>query len=334
MRIALTFNQRRGDCSPDDESQAEFDTLDAIATIARLVASLGHHVTPIDVTGSIPALVDRLTKLAPDVVLNLAEGERGAFREAFYPALFEQLGLPYTGSAPATLAVCLEKALAKRVVASARVRVPRGELVRDADALCDLPGPLIVKPNSEGSSKGITRASVIDDPACLRDRVRTLLARYPGGVLVEEFVVGIDVAVGWVDGLGLLPAIWYRYDDPDPLAIYDYARKHVHPDCVENVVPAPLGEDVTRRLEDAARRAFGALGVRGYGRADFRITPEGDVVFLEMNPLPSLTLATGHDELYVAAARTGTSVRGLLAAILEAVPRCDATEPVPLPRSA
>jgi D-alanine-D-alanine ligase len=318
MRIALTYNERRAalqGCTID-EHDAEFDTREAIESIARLARSLGHTVVPVDVTGSIPRLIARLSRIAPDLVLNLAEGERGAFREAFYPALFEQLGLRHTGSSASALAVCLDKALAKRVVASARVRVPRGTLVRSTGdpIACDL--PVIVKPNFEGSSKGITAASLVTDcttlkgRARLRDVVADVLARYPDGVLVEQYVPGIDVAVGWLDG-GLLPPIWYRHD----AGIYDYTLKHDVPErvCVE--IPE-LADGVRRRLDVAATRAFDALGVTGYGRVDFRITPGGDVVFLEMNPLPSLTLATGHDELYVAAAHVGRTPRDVIAAVL------------------
>ncbi len=310
MKIAITYNERRTDA----EGEAEFDTRDAIATIARMVAGLGHVVVPVDVTGSIPRLVVELGRLAPDVVFNFAEGERGAFREAFYPALFEQLGLAHTGSEASALAVCLDKALAKRVVAGARVRVPRGQLIRQAtDPLRDLQGPLIVKPNLEGSSKGITAASVVRDPTQLGMVVADTLARYPGGVLVEELIPGIDVAVGWFAGVGLLPPIWYRHDE----AIYDYDLKHARPECVQVEVPAPLAAPIAARLAVAAIRSFAALGIEGYGRADFRITPDGEVVFLEMNPLPSLTLAQGHDELYAAAATLERSPRDLLSAILD-----------------
>jgi D-alanine-D-alanine ligase len=314
MKIALTYNEKKS----SGEREAEFDARESIAAIARLVASLGHAVVPVDVTGSIPRLTTELARLSPDLVLNFAEGERGAFREAFYPALFEQLGLPHTGSAAAALALCMDKALAKRVVAGARVRVPRGRLVRStSDPLGDLIAPLIVKPNLEGSSKGITARSVVTETAQLRSTVAAALARYPGGVLVEELVPGMDVAVGWVDGVGLLPSIWYRHDG----VIYDYALKHETPDRVEVVIPSPLPDATAARLAVAATRAFIALGIEGYGRADFRITPAGEVVFLEMNPLPSLTLAAGHDELYVAAAKIGRSPRELLAAILDAVPQ-------------
>ena len=98
MRVALTYNEKR----ERGEAHAEFDTREAIATVAALVARCGHDVVPIDVTGSVPRLVARLARVRPDLVLNLAEGERGAFREAFYPALFEQLGLPHTGSSAST----------------------------------------------------------------------------------------------------------------------------------------------------------------------------------------------------------------------------------------
>jgi D-alanine-D-alanine ligase len=213
----------------------------------------------------------------------------------------------------------MDKALAKRVVAGARVRVPRGRLVRSAvDPLADLEprAPAIVKPNLEGSSKGITPASVVTEPGQLRAVVAAALARYPAGVLVEEWIPGREVAVGWVSGIGLLPPIEYRFDGP----IYDFALKHTHPERVDVRVPADLPDAVAARLKRAASRAFEALGIEGYGRADFRITPDGEVVFLEMNPLPSLTLAAGHDELYVAAAAIGRSPRELLAAILDAVP--------------
>jgi D-alanine-D-alanine ligase len=319
MRIALTYNQKRAASAHPDATDAEFDSRDAIAAIAQLVAELGHRVVPIDVSGPIPALIARLARTAPDLVLNFAEGERGAFREAFYPALFEQLGLAHTGSAASTLAVCLDKALAKRVVAGARVRVPRGRLVRALDAaarwqLAQLPLPAIVKPNFEGSSKGITAASIARDRGQLADLVAGALARYPDGVLVEELVDGIDIAVGWFAGIGRLPPIWYRHD----AEIYDYALKHVTPERVQLAIPPPLSETVLHRLDVAATRTFAALGVAGYGRVDFRVTPDGEVVFLEMNPLPSLTLASGHDELYLAAAQLGHAPRALLAAVLDA----------------
>lgn len=307
MRIALTYNEKR----TASEAEAEFDTRATIDALVARLARLGHTVAALEVSGSIAHLIERLTRIAPDVVFDIAEGERGAFREAFYPALFEQLGLACTGSSPGARALCLDKSLAERVVAAAGVRVPGGVLARSVADLAHhaLAPPLIVKPNFEGSSKGITAASIIDTAAQLAPVVRACLERYPEGALVERFIAGRDVSVAWCDGLGWLPTIAYHYD----AAVYDYALKHVTPERVRVEIPAALDADIAARLRHAAARAFAALGVTGYGRADFRITPGGDVVFIELNPLPSL--ADG--ELFAAAIAMGSTPEALLACIVQ-----------------
>ncbi|HEX5060775.1 MAG TPA: hypothetical protein VFV99_15510 [Kofleriaceae bacterium] len=312
MRIALTYNEKRS----ASEAEAEFDSPETIHAIARMLASLGHSVTPVEVSRPVEAIVAELRRLAPDLVFNMAEGQVGTFREAFYPALFEHLGLPHTGSPASVLALCLDKAMAKKIVAAARVHTPRGQLVRRLDELRPVTCKVIVKPNFEGSSKGITQASVVDDPATLHDVVAGVLARYPAGVLVEEFVEGMDVSVGFVDGLGVLAPIGYAYAADGPHQIYDLALKQGPPERIDVHIPARLDELTTSRLVAAAKRAFAALGVTGYGRADFRVTPEGNVQFLELNPLPSL--APRERDLYAAAAPLGKAPRDLLACIVTA----------------
>src|SRR5262249_27507467 len=83
VRIALTFNEKH----TTTETDAEFDSRESIAAVARIVEALGHVVMPIEVSGPLPELVAALERAAPDRVFNFAEGTRGTFREAFYPAL-------------------------------------------------------------------------------------------------------------------------------------------------------------------------------------------------------------------------------------------------------
>ncbi|MDB4952992.1 MAG: D-alanine-D-alanine ligase/ATP-grasp enzyme-like protein [Myxococcales bacterium] len=309
MRLALTFNRKRD----DREADAELDTLETVHTLASTIASLGHTVMPIEVSGSIEALVRTLRRTAPDLVFNIAEGTHGRFREAFYPALFEQLGLAHTGSDACVLAVCLDKALAKRIVSSAGVAVPRDHVLRAPIADLELTFPVIVKPNYEGSSKGITQASVVTERAQLRSTIERLLATYPSGLLVEELIDGDDVSVAFVAGLGVLPPVRYLYEPTGPHRILDFELKHgVHRVRLE--VPATLDAATTASVTDAATRAFDVLGVTGFGRADFRITPGGEVRFLEMNPLPSL--ASRDAELFVSAAERGVNPGDMLAAII------------------
>jgi D-alanine-D-alanine ligase len=268
MRIAVTYSRQHS----SDEAEAELDRAEDIEAIATAIDGI-----PIDVRCPLPELVARLAEVAPELILNLAEGERGPFREAFYPALFDQLGYRYVGSSPSVLALCLDKQLCNRVVAAAGVRVPGSG------------PPFMVKPRYEGSSKGITQASVV----ATRAQLARAIAACPYPAIVEEYVDGIDVAVAFVEGIGLLPPIAYAYTPTGPHRIYDLELKQARERVRPYVIAAPA-------VTAAAGRVFAALGVTGFGRADFRLTPDGEAVFLDMNPLPTLV----EDDFYVASGLT------------------------------
>jgi D-alanine-D-alanine ligase len=211
--------------------------------------------------------------------------------------------LAAVATAVATPALAQQVPVEANPKAKAHARILKPLVLRGTTDLPPLEGPLIVKPNYEGSSKGITAASVVRSEHELRTALARCLTTYPDGALVEPFIEGTDMSVGWVEGLGWLPAIAYEYDAP----VYSYDLKHVTPQHVRYRL-VPLGH----RLGDAAARAFEALGVRGFGRADFRITPRGEIVFLELNPLPSL--ADG--ELFAAAEAMGSSADEMLGCIV------------------
>ena len=120
MRIAFTHNLQLS----DSEDEAEFDTPETVAMISGCLRKLGHEVEPVEVSGPASRVVARLEALSPDIVFNTAEGTRGRFREAFYPALFDRLGLPFTGSDAYVCAITLDKHLTKAIVAQQGVPVP------------------------------------------------------------------------------------------------------------------------------------------------------------------------------------------------------------------
>ena len=116
--------------------------------------------------------------------------------------------------------------------------------------------PAIVKPNFEGSSKGIGHDSLVRSRAQLEAKVATMLARYPEGVLVERFVTGRDLTVPWFAGVspetgGVLPVAEYRFDGPviagDP-GLYDYRRKQDASDSVHVQVPANIDPEQAAAL--------------------------------------------------------------------------------------
>src|SRR3954471_9578803 len=205
MRIAFTHNLRL----TDSEDEAEFDTAETVDAIANGLRAGGHEVEKIEVTGPASHLASRIESFAPDLIFNTAEGRRGRTREAFYPALFEELGFPYTGSDAYVMTVTLDKWLTKLMLGAQGIDTPRGRLVapddlrrmRDVGAV-GLAFPVIVKPNYEGSSKGIGDDAIARDPKALAEMLPRILRKFPSGVLVEEFIAGTDVTVPFVEGIG------------------------------------------------------------------------------------------------------------------------------------
>jgi len=317
MRIALTHNLR----VTESEDEAEFDSPETIATIERAFERPGHRVEPFDVTGPASLLVTRLEAFAPDIVFNLAEGHRGKTRRAFYPALFEELGIPSTGSDAYTLTVTLDKALTKKQLAGWGVPSPRGRFVTAASfkvgGLDELPYPAIVKPNFEGSSKGIGQDNVVGDPIALGRVLDTLLERYPDGALVEQYVAGIDVRVVHVEGLPPLPPVEMVVDPSYPRRheILDYRLANVETRMVERIAPARLPAAVHERLRDLTTRTLAAFALRDVAALDFRVTPEGEVLFLSATAIPSFA----HDGALFAATRSiGLAYDATVLAVLRA----------------
>jgi D-alanine-D-alanine ligase len=337
MRIALTHNLRVS----DSEEEAEFDSPETIVAIVRALASAGHRVEPIDVTGPASLLVTRLEAFAPDIVFNLAEGHRGKTRRAFYPALFEELAIPSTGSDAYTLCVTLDKTLTKKQLAGWGVPSPAGRFVTRATlssgGLDELPFPVIVKPNFEGSSKGITQTSIVSEPVALGRVLDELLARYPDGALVEHYVPGLDVRMVRVDGLPELPPVETLVDASYPRRydVIDYRLANVDTRFLSRRAPAQLPASVADRLRNLADRTFVAFGLRDAAALNFRVAPDGEVWFLSTTAIPGFdpqgalataTRAAGvdYDATVLAVLRSAAARHGLTAQLEATRPRARA----------
>src|SRR3982751_314081 len=131
MRIALTHNLRL----TDSEDEAEFDSRETIDALSSGLERLGHRVERIEVSGPASRTAARLEAYAPDLVFNTAEGRRGRFREAFYPALFDELGFPYTGSEAWGLAVTLDNSPTEVVGSESGGISRRGQFIDDIGQL-------------------------------------------------------------------------------------------------------------------------------------------------------------------------------------------------------
>lgn len=295
MRIGLSFDAKEDGIAPPgapDDWQEEFDSPATLAALQEGLQALGHDVA---LLGNGPALVRSLLEKRPDLVFNIAEG-RGTSRsrEARVPAVCETLGIPCTGSDPATLSVAMDKGWTRSLVRERGVQVPQGRTVSKADeSLDDLPVPAVVKPAWEGSSKGIRSTSLVTSRSELKSRVVEMLGLYRQPVLVEEFIDGDEVTVAalgnapwWLGAMRVLPR---TTEGP---FIYSLEVKRDWENRVKYEAPAVLSAQTLAALKEASRRVLEILEVRDVARLDFRIR-DGVPYFIEINPLPGLDPRTG-----------------------------------------
>jgi D-alanine-D-alanine ligase len=319
----------RGEVPFDRDS--EFDTPKTIETLAAGLRAAGHAVHLVEATADLPRwfLTHRV-----DLVFNIAEGTHGAHREAQVPAILESLGIPFTGSNSVTLALALDKAKTKQILSGEGIPTPRWQLFPTPASPLNpsLAFPLIVKPNREGSGKGIWRESVVGDEAGLRRQVARVYAQYRQEALVEEFIPGVELTAG-VLGEAALPVLEIDFAPCRGSGefFYSWRMKEFQGDAARGLAPAlhcpaRLDAATTARVQAIALRAHRALGCADLSRTDIRLRADGTPFVLEVNPLPGLspfdsnfpvmTAAAGiaHEQLIqrivaLAMARTGR-VRG------------------------
>ena len=278
----------------------EFAEWDSPATIAAVESALSHlgKVVRLEANEDFP---ERLRQARPDIVFNIAEGFHGVNREAHVPAICEFYGIPYSGSDPFTLTLCLDKARAKETLAFHGIPTPKFLLVEKlADlyrAAEKLTLPLFVKPVHEGSSKGITDSNLCRDRDQLFRQTEFLLENYRQPVLVEEFLPGKEFTCA-VLGNGaeatVLPLVAMNFESlPEgALPIYSFDAKFVW-DRPENPLdifqcPARITRELEASIERVTLDAFRVLGCRDWARIDVRLNADGKPNVLEVNPLPGI----------------------------------------------
>jgi len=278
----------------------EFAEWDSPATIAAVESSLSHlgKVVRLEANEDFP---ERLRQARPDIVFNIAEGFHGVNREAHVPAICEFYGIPYSGSDPFTLTLCLDKARAKETLAFHGIPTPKFLLVEKLADLYrvaeKLTLPLFVKPVHEGSSKGITDSNLCRDRDQLFRQTEFLLENYRQPVLVEEFLPGKEFTCA-VLGNGaeatVLPLVAMNFESlPEgALPIYSFDAKFVW-DRPENPLdifqcPARITRELQASIERVTLDAFRVLGCRDWARIDVRLDADGKPNVLEVNPLPGI----------------------------------------------
>lgn len=315
MKIGLTYDLREEYLALgySAEETAEFDKPQTINGIAAAIEHAGHHVEQV---GNHFALIAALTAGKRwDLVFNIAEGLRGLGRESLVPCLLDAFDVPYVFSDPMVLALCLHKGMCKRVIRDLGIPTANFLIVERPDDLkrLDFAFPVFAKPVAEGTGKGISALSKIEDRETLLRVSSELLAKFSQPVLVEAFLPGREFTVGVVgtgDAARVVAAMEVRFRRDD--AIYSYENKENYKERVDYEIleESALQAAVYRVALDAWR----GLGCRDGGRVDVRLDGDDVPNFIEVNPLAGLNPADS--DLPIMCRLVGVSYEELIAKIV------------------
>ncbi|MGQ0836704.1 MAG: D-alanine--D-alanine ligase family protein [Gammaproteobacteria bacterium] len=301
-----------------EEWRTEFD-------VASTLRKTGHEVRCLGVLDSLTELRGAIADWKPDVVFNLLEEFDGIVTyDQHVVAFLELLRQPYTGCNPRGLLLSRDKSLCKQLLAFHRIPTPQFT-VFSRGAKFKVPRklkfPLFVKSTVEDASLGIAQASVVEDATKLRERVEFVHEQVKSDALVEEFIEGRELYVGVMgnDRLTRLP-VWEMVFGSMPGSLAAIATRKVKWDKryqarygITTRAAEDLPPTVIARLDKLSRRIYRALGLSGYARMDFRVSPDGSVYVLEANANPNLE---AEEDFAESARASGVGYEELLARLI------------------
>ncbi|MFH1848895.1 MAG: KamA family radical SAM protein [archaeon] len=305
-KMAVVFNLKKeaGEGVPED-FYAEFDDMSVPSAIRDVLEKNGYSA---DLLEADEELYHKLRKGNYAFVFNIAEGMNGESRESQVPAMLEMLGIPYTGSGVLAMGLTLDKAKTKEILENNRIATAKFQLFNSWDEPLNrqLEFPLFVKPNSEGSSKGIKHDSVVYNENQLRKMLKYTIKSYKQAAIVEEYLEGREFTVSLfadakrVFRMPILEIDLTKYPDSDQ--IYTYNNKFV---CEDDsfITQADIPAQLRKEIYGLATSTFQVLGCRDFARVDIRCSNTGVPHVIEVNPLPGVHPKPEHVSLFTKACR-------------------------------
>jgi len=297
MKIALTYNLKKKDKTKPADYFSECDSEETINAIVSALRTKGHSVEPVDV--EYPHFLSYFKNNRVDMVFNIAEGKCGKFRESEVPALLDYLDIPYTGSNTFSLALALNKALTKKILKAENIPTPQFQVFTKGNEELDpnLKFPLIVKPNCEGSAKGIDISNVVNTKETLFKKIDEIIKMYRQEALVEEFIEGKELTVGILENgkTTILPILEIDFSTCKNSGEYFYSWRMKEYQGNSELgttptfhCPARLDRHIEALIKEIALKTHHAVGCFDISRTDIRLSNDNIPYVLEINPLPGL----------------------------------------------
>lgn len=315
----------KGDRPPESANGVDLESVEwgmEYDVISNL-KSMGHEVVVLEVEEDLLAINKFVDEWKPHVAFNLLEGFGGiSLFDQNVISYLEILDVPYTGCNPRGLMVSRNKSLAKKVLAYHGISTPIFETFAKAQNITKRPNltfPVFIKSLTEESSAGISQSSMVKDQAQLEEQVRFIHEKIGTDALAEAYIEGRELYVGIIGNqrLEAFP-VWELYfgTEAGPNIATEKLKFDLEYRKKQKIQSGPargLSSGLEARAQDMARQSCRFLGVNGYARVDFRLSPEGNLYVLEVNANPHIA----HYEDFARSAESkGTSYQELLSRIL------------------
>ena len=240
--------------------------------VVEALKNLGYTTKAIVVGADLGTLIKQLKTFKPDVVFNALHGKGG--EDGCIQGILNWMKIPYTHSGVLASSLGMDKEMTRKIAIQMKVPVAKGGLKTRPEFL-KMKLPLVVKPNDEGSSIGVSLVLKESD----RKKVKWPKDKK---LLVEEYIPGRELSVAVLDGkaLGTLELVPKK-------GWYDFKNKY-RAGAVQHLIPAPVSPTISQKLCQYAEKMHTALGARGVTRSDFRLD-KNKIIFLEINTNPGMT---------------------------------------------
>jgi len=253
--------------------------------VMRSLDPARYRVIGYDLRDDLPRLVAEAPSI--DVALIILHGRFG--EDGTVQGMLELLGIPYQGSGVLGSALAMNKKLTKFMYRQAGLpvardwTVSRGRSFSAKDLIEDLGFPLVIKPNQEGSSFGVT---IVRDKVQLGEGLEKAF-QLDEEVLVEEYLAGREITCGVLGNAELQALPLVEIIPTENYDFFDYEAKYKE-GASREICPAPVSPEITRQAQEYGIRAHQVLGLRGYSRTDMIVRGE-KIILLETNTIPGMT---------------------------------------------
>lgn len=284
------------------ENEVENDLMSVGKNIEKTLKERGYRVSFYDFN-NLPKAFNDLQKSDVDLVFNVCERiNNSSLLEPHVASILDTLQIPYTGSNPFTLALCIDKIRVKKLLAFHSIPTPKWDYAYTLEDEIDedLKYPLIIKPGNTDNSIGITNESVVTDKKGLNRQLKKVLVDMGSPALVEEYIEGDEYDVSIIGSdeydLRVLPHSRSMFKEMPPgyWHIYPFQAKWSEDEIYKKIMVQRPPKNISKKLEslitEIALDTYNILDCHDYGRVEIRVDQEDNPYVLELNPNPSINI--------------------------------------------